>query len=83
MSSSVHAINKTRIILVLGKDFTQGIDRTTTFAENMYSTNFTVANKYFVYVCIIMVIVAIYLSMAKTLLILKPKILKLFRIHYV
>ena len=45
MSSSVYASNKTRNILVLGKDFIQGIDDTTIYAEKMYSTNFTVANK--------------------------------------
>ena len=41
MSTSVHANNKTRRILVLGKDFIQGIDNTTIYAEKMYSTNFT------------------------------------------
>ena len=35
MSSSAHANNKTRNILVLGKDFIQGIDRTTIYAEKM------------------------------------------------
>ena len=45
MSSSAHADNKPRSILVLGKDFIQGIDNTTIYAEKMYSTNFTVANK--------------------------------------
>ena len=71
MSSSVYASNKTRNILVLGKDFIQGIDDTTIYAEKMYSTNFTVANKKFFFsVCIIMVIVVIYFSMAKRLLIL-------------
>ena len=47
MSSSAHANNKTRSILVLGKDFIQGIDGTTIYAEKMHSTNFTVANKNF------------------------------------
>ena len=47
MSSSTHSNNKTRSILVLGKDFIQGIDNTTIFAEKIYSTNFTVANKKF------------------------------------
>ena len=47
MSSSAHANNKTGSILALGKDFTQGIDGTTIYAEKMYSTNFTVANKKF------------------------------------
>ena len=33
MSSSAHANNKTRSILVLGKDLIQGIDNTTIYAE--------------------------------------------------
>ena len=33
MSSSAHANNKTRSILFLGKDFIQGIDNTTIYAE--------------------------------------------------
>ena len=33
MSSSVHAYNKTRSILVLGEEFTQIIDNTTLYAE--------------------------------------------------
>ena len=44
MSSSAHANNK-RNILVLGKDFIQGMDNTRINAEKIYSTNFTVANK--------------------------------------
>ena len=47
MSSSAHCDNKTRSILVLGKDFIQGIDGATIYAEKMYSINFTVANKNF------------------------------------
>ena len=45
MSSSAHANNKTRNILVLSKDFIQRIDGTTIYAEKMYSTNFTVTSK--------------------------------------
>ena len=41
MSSSVHANNKVNNILVLGKDFIQGINNTTIYAEKTYSTNFT------------------------------------------
>ena len=47
MSRSAHANNKTRTILVLGKDFIQGIDNTAIYAEKMYSTNFAVDNKIF------------------------------------
>ena len=45
MSSSSHANNKTRSILVLGRDFIQGLDGTTIYAEKMYSTSFIVASK--------------------------------------
>ena len=47
LSSSSHANNKTRNILVPGKDFIQGIDGTTIYAEKMYSTNLTTDNKIF------------------------------------
>ena len=47
LSNSKHANNKTRSILVLGKDFIQAKDNTTIYAEKMYSTNFTVDNKAF------------------------------------
>ena len=41
MSGSVHAKNKVNNILVLGKDFIQGINGRTIYAEKMYSINFT------------------------------------------
>ena len=44
LSSSVHANNKVNNILVLGKDFIKEINGTTTYAEQMYSTNFNVDN---------------------------------------
>ena len=47
LSSSVNANNRANNILVLGKDFIQGINGTTIYAEKMYSTNFTVTNKNF------------------------------------
>ena len=47
MSISIHANNRTKNILVLGKDFTQGLDNTTTYAEKFYSINFTENNKRF------------------------------------
>ena len=47
MSSSVHANNKTKNILVLGKGFVQGLDNTTIYAEKLYSVNFTENNKKF------------------------------------
>ena len=45
MSSSVHVNNKIKNILVLGKDFVQGLDNATIYAEKMYSINFTENNK--------------------------------------
>ena len=47
MSSSVHANNKTKNILILGEDITQGLDDTTLTAEKNYSINFTENNKNF------------------------------------
>ena len=41
MSSSAHANNKTRNILILGKDFMQVIGNTKIYAEKMYLINFT------------------------------------------
>ena len=46
MSSSSHAHNKKKNILVLGKGPTQVLEHTLT-AEKMYSINFTVTNKKF------------------------------------
>ena len=47
MSSSIDANNKKSNILVLGKDFTQGLNNTTINAEKLYSINFTENNKKF------------------------------------
>ena len=41
ISSSTHTNNETRNILVLGRDFIQGIDGTTIHAEKMNSINFS------------------------------------------
>ena len=47
MSSSIHANNKTKNILVLGEGITQGLDDTTLTAEKTCSINFTENNKKF------------------------------------
>ena len=47
LSSSQHANNKKSNILILGKDFVQGINGTTIYAEKLYSINFTEKNKRF------------------------------------
>ena len=44
MSSSVHANNKTKNVLILGEELAQGLEDTTIYAEKMYSIYFT-ANK--------------------------------------
>ena len=48
MSFSSHSTNKTNKIYVLGKDFIQGINGTTIYAEKIYKQNFTERNKKFV-----------------------------------
>ena len=48
MSVSSHANNRANNIYVLGKDFTQGINKTTIYAEKMYKTDFTEQDKKFV-----------------------------------
>ena len=60
-SSSIHSANKTQNIYLLGKDFIQGINGTTIYAEKIYKTNFTEHSKKFVYTT--MAIILIYLSM--------------------
>ena len=47
MSSSVHANNRTKNILVLGKDSIQRLNNTTIYAEKLYSINFTKTNTKF------------------------------------
>ena len=48
MSFSIHSTNKANNIYVLGKDFVQGINGTTLYAEKVYKINFTEPNKNFV-----------------------------------
>ena len=45
--SPVHANNRTKNILVLGKNFIQGLDNTLIYAEKLYSINFTGTNTKF------------------------------------
>ena len=47
MRSSVHTNNNTKNILVLGKDFVQGLRNTKIYAEKLYSINFTKADTKF------------------------------------
>ena len=47
-SNSSHSTNKTQNIYVLGKDFVQGINNTTIYAEKTYKTNFAEQSKKFV-----------------------------------
>ena len=48
LSSSAHPINRKNNILVLGKDFIQGVNGTTIYSESMCKTDFTEQNKKFV-----------------------------------
>ena len=45
MSSSVHADDKTKSILILAEGFTQGLEDTILYAEKMYPIDFTVYGK--------------------------------------
>ena len=45
-SNSSHSTKKTQNIYVLGKDFIQGINNTTIYAEKIYETNFQSKVKY-------------------------------------
>ena len=47
LTSSSHANNRKNNILVLGKDFTQGVNCTTIYVEELYKINFTENNKKF------------------------------------
>ena len=47
MSSSVHANNRNKDMLSLGKGQTQGLDNTTLTAEAEYSINFSRSQKFF------------------------------------
>ena len=47
MSGSVHASNKTKDFLVLDRSLIQLIEKTTIYAEKMYSPNFSTENKIF------------------------------------
>ena len=79
----MHANNKANNIFVLGKDFTQGINGTTIYAEKMYTPNFTVYGEK---VCLNLHYNGdntYLLSIVEKLLSLKQKILKLYHIHYV
>ena len=44
-SSLIHSNNKTNNIYVMGKDFVQGINDTTLYADKVYSQNFTQPSK--------------------------------------
>ena len=46
-SNSVHATNKTQNILILGHGLNQKVNNTTTYAEKMYSLDFSAENKIF------------------------------------
>ena len=47
LNSSSHANNQKNNILILGKDFVQGINNTAIYAEKLYKINFTEKNKKF------------------------------------
>ena len=48
MSSSIHATNRANNIYVMGKEFIQGINDTTIYAEKLFHNNFTELGEKFV-----------------------------------
>ena len=66
MSNSVHANNRTKNILVFGRDLIHGLDNTAIYTEKFYSINFTMEQT------------VIYLLMVQKFINLKQKILKLW-----
>ena len=47
-NSFIHSNNKTNNIYIMGKDYVQGINNTTLYADKIYSQNFTQPSKKFV-----------------------------------
>ena len=76
MSSSTKTKNKKKDILILGKDPTQGLEHTIN-AEKCIQLIFLEATKNFVWACIMMEQIVIYLLMELKFINLKQKILKL------
>ena len=81
MSYFVHVDNKKKDILNLGDGHTEGLEHTRT-SEKMFSINFTVIQINFVWACIIMEQIVIYLLMVQKSINLKQKILRLWQLHY-
>ena len=77
MSSSVHANKKIKNILVLGKDFVQGLDNATNYGEKLYSINFTENNRKLCLSLHYNEQTVIYLLMVQKFINLKQKILRL------
>ena len=72
MSYFVHVDNKKKDILNLGDGHTEGLEHTRT-SEKMFSINFTVIQINFVWACIIMEQIVIYLLMVQKSINLKTK----------
>ena len=79
MSSFIKIDNKKKDILILGKGPTQGLEHTLS-AEKMYLNNFTENNKN---IFLVLQYNGTNSYLLKKFINLKPKILKLYRLHYV
>ena len=82
MNFSIHPNNKINNILVLGKQFIQGINDTTSYAEKTYSINFTKTKVKFCLSLRYNGDNSYLLSMIQKFVNSKQKILKLCLIHY-
>ena len=67
MISSTKIDNRKKDILIIGKGYAQGLEHTLS-AEKMYSINFTEHNNKFVWACITMEQIVIYLLMVHKLI---------------
>ena len=81
MSHFVHVDNKKKDILIPGDGHKEGLEHTLS-SEKMFSINFTVTKINFVWACIIMEQIVIYLLMVQKSINLKQKILRLWQLHY-
>ena len=81
MSYFVHVDNEKKDLLNLGDGHTEGLEHTLTSGK-IFSINFIVIQINFVWACIIMEQIVIYLLIVQKSINLKTKILRLWQLHY-
>ena len=81
LSSSAHSNNRANSILVLGKNFIQGVNGTTIYAEKCILPILQDKIKNLSYLCTIMMMIVIYFVMVCNNINLKQKVVKLVGIY--